>query len=405
MPFPSVLRALNHRDFRLFWTGQGISQLGTWMQSVGQSWLVLELTNSAFLLGVIGALQFAPMLFLSFFAGPVIDRLPKRRLIIGTQTVLLLQAFILSALAWTGHVQYWHVAVLAGLLGTVNTVDMPARQSFIIELAGTEDLMNAIALNSAVFNSARIIGPAVAGLLVAKYGVALAFFLNGLSFVAVIVALQAVRAEGRPHPRRGTTLRQEITEGIQYAVTTPRILLVLSLLLVVSLFVINHGTLVPLLAREVLHQGARGFGFLMSSLGAGALAGAVALALLGTGRPPIVLVAVPAAVLSAATTAMAGVRQVWLAALVLLVIGFSQIIFTASCNTTLQLGAPGELRGRLMSLYSLVFAGITPFGAIFVGSMAEVFGTPVAYGAGGGLGLLCVLLLCARWRYRMKAGP
>ena len=403
MPFPSGLRALNHRDFRLFWTGQGISQLGTWMQSVGQSWLVLELTNSAFLLGVIGALQFAPMLLLSFFAGPVIDRLPKRRLIIVTQMVLLLQAFILSALAWTGHVRYWHVAVLAGLLGTVNTVDMPARQSFIIELAGTEDLMNAIALNSAVFNSARIIGPALAGLLVARYGVALAFFLNGVSFVAVIMALQAVRAEGSPHPRRGTTMLQEITEGIQYAVTTPRILLVLSLLLVVSLFVINHGTLVPLLAREVLHQGARGFGFLMSSLGAGALTGAVALALLGTGRPPIVLVAVPAAVLCAATTAMAGVRQVWLAALVLLVIGFSQIIFTASCNTTLQLGAPGELRGRLMSLYSLVFAGITPFGAIFVGSMAEVFGTPMAYGAGGGLGLLCVLLLSARWRYRASA--
>ncbi|HSB68002.1 MAG TPA: MFS transporter [Candidatus Methylomirabilis sp.] len=403
MPFPSGLRALNHRDFRLFWFGQAISLLGTWMQSVGQSWLVLELTNSAFLLGVIGALQFAPILFFSFFAGAVIDRLPKRRLIIGTQTVLLLQALMLSGLAWTGHVRYWHVAALAGLLGTVNTMDMPARQSFMVELAGTEDLMNAIVLNSAAFNGARIVGPAVAGLLVARYGVALAFFLNGVSFVAVIAALLALRTEGRPLPRRGTTLRQEIGEGIRYAVTTPSVSLVLSLLLVVSMLVINHGTLVPLLAREVLHQGARGFGFLMASLGAGALAGAAVLALLGARRPPMALVVVTAAAASAATACMLEVRQVWLAALVLLVIGFAQIVFSASCNTMLQLGVPGELRGRMMSLYAFVFAGVTPIGAILVGSIAEKFGTPMAYGAGGGLGLLSVLVLTARWRHRAKA--
>jgi MFS family permease len=403
MPFPAGLRALNHRDFRIFWTGQGISLLGTWMQSVGQSWLVLELTNSAFLLGVIGALQFAPILLLSIFAGPVVDRLPKRRLIIGTQAVLLLQAFILSVLAWTGHVRYWHVAVLACLLGTVNSIDMPARQTFIVELAGTEDLMNAIALNSAMFNGARIVGPAVAGVLVAKYGVALAFFLNGVSFVAVIAALFAVRAEGFPHPRRGTTMLQEIREGIRYAVTTPRIALVLSVLFVVSMLVINHSTLVPLLARDVLHQGAQGFGFLMAALGVGALSGAVVLALLRQGRPPVALVVVPAAVACAATAAMAAVHQVWLAALVLLVVGFTQIVFTACSNTTLQLGVPGELRGRMMSLYAFVFAGVSPIGALFVGSMAQAFGTLAAYGAGGGLGLLCVLLLSAHWRYRAQA--
>jgi MFS family permease len=403
MPFPAGLRALNHRDFRIFWTGQGISLLGTWMQSVGQSWLVLELTNSAFLLGVIGALQFAPILLLSIFAGPVVDRLPKRRLIIGTQTVLLLQAFILSVLAWTGHVRYWHVAVLACLLGTVNSIDMPARQTFIVELAGTEDLMNAIALNSAVFNGARIVGPAVAGMLVARYGVALAFFLNGVSFVAVILALLAIRSEGYPHPRRGTTMLQEIREGIHYAVTTPRVALVLSVLFVVSMLVINHSTLVPLLARDVLHQGAQGFGFLMAALGVGALSGAVVLALLRQGRPPVALVVVPAAVACAATAAMAAVHQVWLAALVLLVIGFAQIVFTACSNTTLQLGVPGELRGRMMSLYAFVFAGVSPIGALFVGSIAQAFGTLAAYAAGGGLGLLCVLILSAHWRYRAQA--
>lgn len=403
MPFPAGLRALNHRDFRIFWTGQGVSLLGTWMQSVGQSWLVLELTNSPFLLGVIGALQFTPILLFSIFAGPVVDRLPKRRLIIGTQSVLLLQAFILSALAWTGHVRYWHVAVLACLLGTVNSIDMPARQTFIVELAGTEDLMNAIALNSAMFNGARIVGPAAAGMLVAKYGVALAFFLNGLSFMAVITALLAVGAEGSPHPRRGTTMLQEIREGIRYAVTTPRIALVLSVLFVVSMLVINHSTLVPLLARDVLHQGAQGFGFLMAALGVGALSGAVVLALLRQGRPPVILVVVPAAVACAATAAMAAVHQVWLAALVLLVVGFTQIVFTACSNTTLQLGVPGELRGRMMSLYAFVFAGVSPFGALFVGSIAQAFGTLAAYGAGGGLGLVCVLLLSAHWRYRGRA--
>src|SRR6266542_4017260 len=181
MALPLALRALQHRDFRLFWGGQLVSLIGTWMQSVGQAWLVLELTNSPFKLGLLSALQFAPMLFFAVVAGALTDRLPKRRLIIGTQLALLLQAFTLSALVWTGLVRYWHLAVLATLLGVVNTVDMPARQSFIAEMVSRESLMNAIALNSAVFNAARVVGPAVAGVLVARYGVALGFFMNGLS--------------------------------------------------------------------------------------------------------------------------------------------------------------------------------------------------------------------------------
>ena len=397
MRFPTGLRALNHRDFRLFWTGQLVSLVGTWMQSVGQSWLVLELTNSPFKLGLIGTLQFGPMLCFSFVAGAIADRVPKRRLVLATQTALMLQAFSLSALAWTGHVQYWHVAVLASLYGFAATLDMPTRQSFIVEMVGKDDLMNAIALNSAMFNGARMVGPAAAGLLVARYGVAPAFLLNGVSFLAVIVALLGIRAEGLPQAQASSSVRQDIVAGVRYAVGTPLVLLILGLLFFVSLFVINHNVLVPLLARDVLHEGAQGFGFLMAALGMGAVAGALALAVLGSGRPRLIVVVAAAIVASATTLSLAAIRHFWPATIALGLIGFSQIVFMASCNSTLQVTAPDRLRGRIMSLYAFVFVGVTPIGSFFVGSIAEVFGVSVAFAAGGGLGLLCVLALTFWW--------
>lgn len=400
MQFPAALRALNHRDFRVFWTGQLVSLIGTWMQSVGQSWLVLELTDSPFKLGIIGTVQFAPMLFLSFVAGVITDRVFKRRLILATQTALMLQAFSLWILVWTGHVQYWHVALLAGLYGLANTLDMPARQSFIADLVGKDDLMNAIALNSALFSGARVVGPAAAGLLIAWYGVGVAFFLNAVSFVAVVIALLTIRTDGAPRPSSGATISQQIIEGVRYAVSTPLIALVLSLLLSVGLFVINYSVLVPLIARDVLHEGAHGFGFLMAALGAGAVAGALALALVGGGRPPLGILVGAAIVVSGATMALAAVRHFWLATVVLLVIGCSQILFTASCNTTLQVTVPDGVRGRMMSLYALVFVGVTPIGSFLVGSISETLGVSAACGVGGGLGLLFVLALTARWRRR-----
>jgi MFS family permease len=370
------------------------------MQSVGQSWLVLELTNSPFKLGLIGTLQFGPMLCFSFVAGAIADRVPKRRLVLATQTALMLQAFSLSALAWTGHVQYWHVAVLASLYGFAATLDMPTRQSFIVEMVGKDDLMNAIALNSAMFNGARMVGPAAAGLLMARYGVAPAFLLNGVSFLAVIVALLGIRAEGLPQAQASSSVRQDIVAGVRYAVGTPLVLLILGLLFFVSLFVINHNVLVPLLARDVLHEGAQGFGFLMAALGMGAVAGALALAVLGSGRPRLIVVVAAAIVASATTLSLAAIRHFWPATIALGLIGFSQIVFMASCNSTLQVTAPDRLRGRIMSLYAFVFVGVTPIGSFFVGSIAEVFGVWVAFAAGGGLGLLCVLALTFRWMRR-----
>ena len=397
MRLPAGLRALNHRDFRLFISGQLVSLIGTWMQSVAQSWLVLELTNSPFKLGLIGTLQFGPMLGFSFLAGAIADRLPKRRVIIATQTALMLQAFTLALLARTGHVQFWHVAVLAVCYGLANTLDMPTRQSFIVEMVGKDDLASAIALNSAMFNGARMIGPAVAGLLVDRFGVAPAFGLNGLSFVAVILALAAMRTEGLPREREGTTVRQDIAAGVRYAVGTPLVALILSLLLVVSLFVINHNVLVPLLARNVLHEGAHGFGLLMAALGIGAVVGALALALLGRSRPGLPLLIAAAATASALTLALAVIRHFPAAVVLLALTGLSQIVFMASCNTTLQMVVPDRLRGRIMSLYAFVFVGVTPIGSFFVGSVAEWFGTPIAYAAGGGLGLLSVLALTLLW--------
>ena len=398
MRFPTALRALDHRDFRLFISGQLISLIGTWMQSVAQSWLVLELTNSAFKLGLIGTLQFGPMLCFSFVAGAIADRLPKRRVIIATQTALMLQAFVLSALAWTGHVRYWHVAVLALCYGLATTLDMPTRQSFIVEMVnGKEDLINAIALNSAMFNGARMVGPAVAGLLVDRYGVAPAFGLNGLSFLAVIFALLAMRAEGLPRRETGTTVRQDIAAGLRYAVGTPLVALILSLLLTVSLFVINHSVLVPLLARDVLHEGAHGFGLLMAALGTGSVVGALAIAVTGKSRLPLSLLIGAAITSSTLTLGLAAVRHFWAATIVLSLVGLSQIVFMASCNTTLQTVVPDRLRGRIMSLYAFVFAGVTPIGSIFVGTVAEWFGVSVAYAAGGGMGLICVLALALLW--------
>src|SRR5438067_7130001 len=207
MAWPTALRAFRYRDFRLFWTGQLVSLVGSWMQSVGQAWIVLELTHSPFKLGVISALQFGPMLFLSFLSGALADRVRKRRLLLLTQNALMLQAFALATLDRTGQIQYWHVAVLATLYGIANTLDLPARQSFVVEIVGQHDLINAIALNSAVFNGARVVGPAVAGLLVARYGVGIAFLVNGLSFLAVIAALVAIRTEGRPPPAPGEHCR------------------------------------------------------------------------------------------------------------------------------------------------------------------------------------------------------
>ena len=379
-----------------------MSLIGTWMQSVAQSWLVLELTNSPFLLGLVGTLQFAPVLLFSFVAGALADRLPKRRLIITTQSIMCVQALALAALVHRGHVQFWHVAIMATVYGLANTVDMPTRQAFVAEMVGKESLRSAIALNSAMFNSARVVGPALAGLVIARWGTAIAFAFNGLSFVAVIVALTLLHADGAPRPRGGRSMRGEIGEGLGYVLRTPRIALVLSLVLCVSAFFFNYNTLVPLLARDVLHQDAHGFGLLMTAVGLGAVAGAVVLASLGTERPPVALLVASALVLGGASMTMSGVGRFGVAMGLLALMGFTGMLFMTGANTTVQLTVPDELRGRVMALHTLMFAGMTPFGAFLVGAVTQALGARAGFLVTGAGGVVSILAVTAWWQWRRR---
>jgi MFS family permease len=392
---PARLGALRHRDFRLFWCGQLVSQIGTWMQSVAQAWLVLELTQSPLQLGIVSALQFTPILLLSPVGGALSDRFAKRRVLLVSQTAMKLQALVLAALVWTGYIQYWHVAVLAAIYGLGRALDIPARQSYVTDLVGRADLANAVALNSVVMNGARIVGPAAAGLLIAAFGVALAFLLNGVSFIAVLFALLAVRTEGHPDPAGRLGIREGVLGAVAYAARTPPVAFTLGLMVVVSLLVLNFNVVVPLVARDVLNQGAHGFGLLMSFLGAGAVVGGFGVALLRTGQPPLSFLVGSAATLCAGLIALALATHFALAAAVLALLGCCQILFTTGCNTTLQLIAPNNLRGRVMGLYTVTFAGMTPFGSLLVGIVAERLGVRAACAVGGISGLLGVVALVA----------
>jgi MFS family permease len=372
------------------------------MQSVGQSWLVLELTGSPFQLGLVNTLQFTPILLLSAVGGALSDRLGKRRILLVTQAAMMAQAFALALLVRSGHVRYWHVAVLAAVYGVGRAIDIPARQSFLTDLVGKADLPNAVALNSVVFNGARIVGPGVAGLLIARFDVAAAFFLNGASFVAVLAALLAIRTEGRPDPAGRLGIREGVVDAARYALGAPAVVFTLALLVVVSLLVLNFNVVVPLIARDVLHEGAQGFGLLMSALGAGAITGAAGIALLRRDRPPLSFLAGSAAFLSIGVALLALVDHFGVAVALLGVLGCLQIYFTTSCNTTLQLVTPHALRGRVMGLYALAFAGMTPFGSLIVGTIAERLGVRAACALGGTAGLLGVGVLAALARGRRR---
>ena len=370
------------------------------MQSVGQAWLVLELTGSPFQLGLVTALQFIPILILSPVGGALSDRHRKRQIILLTQTVMMAQAFVLAALVGSGHVRYWHVAVLAAIYGLGRAIDIPARQAYITDLVGRADLPNAVALNSLVFNGARIVGPAVAGLLIARFGVAMAFWLNGLSFVAVLAALLATRTPGDPDPAGRLGIREGLWGALDYAARTPTVAFTLSLLVVVSVLVLNFNVVVPLIAKNVLNEGAHGFGLLMSSLGAGAVVAGIGLTVLRRGRPPLGFLVASAAVLSAGTAALALTAQFGTTAALLAGLGCCQILFSTGCNTLLQLTTPNALRGRVMGLYALANAGMSPFGALLIGTLAERLGVRAACALGGGAALvaLTVLVLIGRRR-------
>ena len=391
--------ALRHRNFRLFFFGQLISFAGTWMQRIAQAWLVLQLTNSPFLLGIVGALQWTPMLLLSLVGGVVADRVNKRNLIVVTQTLQLLQAFGLGLLVLSGDVRYWHILVFATALGVTAAFDNPARQAFLFDMVEGTDTMNAIALNSTIVNSARLFGPAIAGIATGSLGIGYAFIANGVSFIPVIAALLMMRLEPTQPVQTEAGMLDHLRDGLAYLFRTPTALQLLTLMGVYSIFVMNFNIIVPVFAKNVLHQDATGFGLLTSAQGAGAVLAALAVASFSSYGPHPRLVYGGAVLLGVMVILLAGVHQFGLAALALAGCGVSMVVFTATVNTALQVATPDNLRGRVMSVYSLVNGGFTPAGALFTGGVAELWGAPAELAIAGTIGLGSVLAVY-RWHRR-----
>ena len=399
MPLPAGLRALGQRHYRLYFTGQIVGQSGTWMQTVTQSWLVLQLTNSPLKLGLIATLQSGPLLLLTLFTGVLADRANRRTLLFVTQTTQACLAVTLGILAWSGHARYWHVAVMAVLWGIMSSIDQPARQSLVMELVGRAHVTSAVGLNSAAFNGARIIGPAIAGILIARVGLSPGFFLNALAFVFAIAMLAQIPSR-RPVPRIApTTFVEEMLEGVLYAARTPAVRHILGLQIILSFCVFNFSVYVPLLARDVLGMGAEGFGLLMTCLGVGALSAGLSVGAMGATAPRQRMITIALTVSLCGLIGLSFTRVFWLAALIMAITGFSGTLVMAGCNTTLQLRAPDALRGRVMSLYTLLSGGVFPIGAFWVGFVSEHWGVPRAFLVNGVVGLLALAaLLLARGR-------
>jgi MFS family permease len=399
-------RAFRHRNYRLFFAGQLVSLVGTWMQQVAQAWLVLQLTNDPFLLGLVAAVQFLPVMVLGLFGGLLADALPKRMTLVATQSVQMVLALILFGLVASGEVQVWHILVLATLLGITNAVDMPTRQAFVVEMVGRGDVANAIALNSATFNAARIVGPAVAGLTIGAFDISVAFLLNGLSFLAAIVAYLAMRDEelatlaGLRRPTSIAEVGTTLAEGLRYVRATEVVLLATVVVGLASTFGMNFGVIIPALARDVLHTDAAGFGFLMAASGLGSLTAALGIAFSGRSRTAII--AGGAVVLGLAEVAAAVVGVFPLAMIAMAFVGFGAISMAATANATIQLAVPDELRGRVISVYTTVFVGSTPFGGLLMGWIASRFGVEASLAVGG---IACAVIggLAFVWLRRIRA--
>jgi MFS family permease len=378
-----ALRALRHRNFRLFFGGQLVSLIGTWMQMVAQSWLIYRLTHSALLLGAVGFAGQIPIFLIAPFGGHVADRVDRRRIIIVTQTCAMILAFILAALTLTGRIHEWHIIVLAAILGVVNAFDMPARQAFIVQMVERDDLMNAIALNSSMFNGARVVGPAVAGILVAAIGEGWCFFANAVSYVAVLAGLFMMTTERFvPRPMAGSALRN-IWDGLRFVANSAPIRALLLLIAIVSFTGMPYAVLMPVFADRVLHAGARGLGILMGASGVGALTGSVMLALRSTVRGLGRWVAVSSTLFGMTLIAFGISHTMWLSVAILVPLGASMMVQMSSSNTLIQSMVPDELRGRVMAAYTMMFMGMGPLGALAGGTVADRVGAPVAVIVGG----------------------
>jgi MFS family permease len=402
-----LFRALSYRNYRLFFFGQGISLIGTWMQQVAMSWLVYRITGSALLLGAVGFTSQIPTFLVAPFAGVLADRTNRRRLLMATQTLAMAQAFLLAYFVLSGSIKVWHIMVLSLLLGVVNGFDIPVRQSFVIDMVEEKQgLPNAIALNSSMVNAARLIGPTVAGLLISVLGEGACFLLNGVSYLAVLVSLVAMRLTPRLPRKSHSSVLYELREGVRYAADSPPIRAILLMMALMSLMGMPYAVLMPVFARDVLHGGPHTFGFLVASSGIGAFVGTMYLAsrksVIGLGR----LSAVSCALFGFGVAGFALSATLWISLCFLLVAGFGAMVQVASGNTILQTIVDDDKRGRVMSFFTMSFMGMTPFGSLFAGAIAGRIGAPATVQIGG-LACLAGALLFASWlpSFREKVRP
>jgi MFS family permease len=374
------------------------------MQNIAQPWLAYTLTDSPFLLSLIGTLQFTPVLLFSLFAGVIIDKYPKKKILLFTQSASLVITLILALLVWTEQIQYWHILVMATALGFVNTLDMPTRQSFVIELVGREDLTNAIALNSSIFNIARIIGPAVAGIIMGYVGVAACFFINSISFAAVLIGLLFVKTkEIQKVVKKEGKILADINDGLKYIHSQDVLYNTLLVVAVIGTFAINFSVLVPVFAKEILKQQETGFGFLMSLMGIGSLVGAMFVATMGksvSGKFIKFMMNVMPLIIAILLIVIGFTRNFALTAFSLALTGLCFVSFSSTANSTMQLNSKDEYRGRAMSVYTLVFAGSTPIGNLYAGTIAEKFGPDIGFIA---CGVIIILLLIPLNIYKSKS--
>jgi MFS family permease len=370
-------RALQHRNFQLFFAGQLVSLIGTWMQSTAQLWLVYKLTGSAALLGVFGFANQIPILLLASLGGYVADHYDRHRGVVWTQTASMILAFLLAVLTLTGAVRVWQIIVIAFLVGVVNAFDVPIRQAFLVQMVGREDLPNAIALNSSIFNGARVVGPAVAGFAIVLIGEGWCFFLNGVSFLAVIAALLAMRIERmRAAPQQGSAMHNFV-EGFRFAMSDLPIRSALLLLALLSLLGLQYSVFLPIFADDILHGGARGMGVLMSCAGVGALLGALHFAARTSYKGLARWIAGTSGTAATGLILFSQSRVFWLSAVVLFFVGFAATVQMAATNTVTQSRVPDELRGRVMAVYATMFMGIQPVGSLLAGGVAKHIGAPM----------------------------
>lgn len=378
-----MFSSLKIKNFRLYWLGMFISLIGTWIQTLAQSWLVFDLTHSTFLLGLVGFLSVIPVFLLSLFAGVFADRINKKTILLFTQNAFMLLAFTLAILTQFKLISVCQIMLIALLNGVVMAFDAPARQAVVVEMVGKENLMNAIALNSAAFNSARIIGPALAGIFISSIGMSGCFYINGVSFLAVIIALLVIKIKDLPKSSSKPPVFRDLLEGLIFIKNNRLILVLMTIVGVTSLFGISYVILMPVFAERVLGVGAKGLGILMSAAGAGALLAALFLASLGDFKHKGKLLINSLIIFSISLVAFSASRIYIQALVALLFVGFSSVASISIINTLLQTHVPNEFRGRIMSAFMFTFAGIMPFGNLFAGSLAHFWGVSAAIAIGG----------------------